>query len=88
MGTLVDAATWTLTEWLRSSVPFGGFPWGRLAFGQSEGWLLPLASVGGAPLLSFAMALTGTGLAAVAVAVAAKRWDRDSSELLPLPSCP
>ncbi|GAA3185651.1 hypothetical protein GCM10020255_082090 [Rhodococcus baikonurensis] len=70
------AATWTLTEWLRSSVPFGGFPWGRLAFGQSEGWLLPLASVGGAPLLSFAVALTGTGLAAVAVAVAAKRWDR------------
>lgn len=70
------AATWTLTEWLRSSVPFGGFPWGRLAFGQSEGWLLPLASVGGAPLLSFAVALTGTGSAAVAVAVAAKRWDR------------
>ncbi|MBT2267643.1 apolipoprotein N-acyltransferase [Rhodococcus erythropolis] len=70
------AATWTLTEWLRSSVPFGGFPWGRLAFGQSEGWLLPLASVGGAPLLSFAVALTGTGLAAVAVAVAAKRWHR------------
>jgi apolipoprotein N-acyltransferase len=70
------AATWTLTEWLRSSVPFGGFPWGRLAFGQSEGWLLPLASVGGAPLLSFAVALTGTGLAAVAVAVPAKRWDR------------
>ncbi len=70
------AATWTLTEWLRSSVPFGGFPWGRLAFGQSEGWLLPLASIGGAPLLSFAVALTGTGLAAVVVAVAAKRWDR------------
>lgn len=70
------AATWTLTEWLRSSVPFGGFPWGRLAFGQSEGWLLPLASIGGAPLLSFAVALTGTGLAAVVVAVGAKRWDR------------
>ncbi|AOW92666.1 apolipoprotein N-acyltransferase [Rhodococcus sp. WMMA185] len=66
------AACWSLTEWLRSSVPFGGFPWGRLAFGQSEGWLLPLASVGGSPLLSFAVALTGAGLASVAVTVRAR----------------
>ncbi|MCA1008378.1 apolipoprotein N-acyltransferase [Rhodococcus hoagii] len=63
------AAVWSLTEWLRSSVPFGGFPWGRLAFGQPEGWLLPLAALGGAPLLSFGVALTGTGLAAVALTV-------------------
>lgn len=67
------AATWSLTEWLRSSVPFGGFPWGRLAFGQSDGWFLPLAGVGGAPLLSFAVALTGTGLAALAVGVVTRR---------------
>ena len=60
------AAVWSLTEWLRSSLPFGGFPWGRLAFGQPEGWLLPLAALGGAPLLSFGVAVTGTGLAAVA----------------------
>ncbi|WP_305091423.1 apolipoprotein N-acyltransferase [Prescottella sp. R16] len=62
------AAGWSLTEWWRSSVPFGGFPWGRLAFGQPEGWLLPLAALGGAPLLSFGVALTGTGLAALAAA--------------------
>lgn len=68
------ACVWSLTEWLRSIVPFGGFPWGRIAFGQSEGPLLPLASIGGAPLVSFAVALTGTGLAAlVAVAVNAPR---------------
>ncbi len=59
------ALMWSAAEWLRSSVPFGGFPWGRLAFGQPEGWLLPLASIGGAPLLSFGVALTGTGLAAL-----------------------
>ncbi|MEK8071551.1 apolipoprotein N-acyltransferase [Rhodococcoides navarretei] len=59
------ALAWSLTEWLRSSVPFGGFPWGRLAFGQPEGWLLPLASIGGAPLLGFGVALTGTGMAAL-----------------------
>jgi apolipoprotein N-acyltransferase len=70
---LALAAMWSLTEWLRSSVPFGGFPWGRLAFGQPEGWLLPLAALGGAPLLSFGVALTGTGLAAVALTVLRRR---------------
>ncbi len=64
------AAAWSLTEWARSSFPFGGFPWGRLAFGQADGVLLPIASIGGAPLLSFAVALTGTGVAAAGIAVA------------------
>ncbi len=59
------ALAWSFVEWARSSFPFGGFPWGRLAFGQPDGWLLPLASVGGAPLLSFAVALTGCGIAAL-----------------------
>jgi apolipoprotein N-acyltransferase len=59
------AAVWSLTEWFRSVFPFGGFPWGRLAFGQPGGVLLPIAELGGAPLLSFAVALTGTGLAAL-----------------------
>ncbi|MFG1781578.1 apolipoprotein N-acyltransferase [Rhodococcus oryzae] len=71
------ACAWTLTEWLRSSVPFGGFPWGRLAFGQSDGWLLSLAAIGGAPLLGFAVALTGTGIAALAVAIARRRTTGD-----------
>jgi apolipoprotein N-acyltransferase len=71
------ACAWTLTEWLRSSVPFGGFPWGRLAFGQSDGWLLSLAAIGGAPLLGFAVALTGSGIAALAVAIARRRPTRD-----------
>ena len=68
------AACWSLTEWLRSSVPFGGFPWGRLAFGQSEGWLLPLAALGGAPLLSFAVALVGCAIAVLAVAIVDWRY--------------
>ncbi|SDD41038.1 apolipoprotein N-acyltransferase [Rhodococcus tukisamuensis] len=70
------ACAWSLTEWLRASVPFGGFPWGRLAFGQPDSWLLPIASLGGAPLLSFAVALTGTGLAALALAVVRERSPR------------
>ncbi|MFE6860825.1 apolipoprotein N-acyltransferase [Nocardia sp. NPDC057668] len=61
------ALMWSFTEWGRSSFPFGGFPWGRLAFGQADGWYLPYAMIGGAPVVSFAVALTGTGLAACAV---------------------
>ncbi|MCZ4079843.1 apolipoprotein N-acyltransferase [Rhodococcus sp. H36-A4] len=67
------AAVWSLVEWARSSFPFGGFPWGRLSFGQPDSWLLPLASIGGAPLLSFGVALTGTGLAAVVCTLAARK---------------
>ncbi|GAB2917556.1 apolipoprotein N-acyltransferase [Rhodococcus aerolatus] len=62
------ACAWVGTEALRSRVPFGGFPWGRLAFSQSQGPLLPVASVGGAPLLSFAVALIGAGTAAAITA--------------------
>lgn len=59
------ALAWTAAEWGRSSFPFGGFPWGRLAFGQADGWFLPLAAYGGAPLVSFVVALSGTCGAAV-----------------------
>ncbi|MFI1916416.1 apolipoprotein N-acyltransferase [Nocardia sp. NPDC020380] len=61
------ATAWSLTEWGRASFPFGGFPWGKLAFGQADGWYLPFAMLGGAPLVSFAVAVTGTGLAWLAV---------------------
>ncbi|MCX4092841.1 apolipoprotein N-acyltransferase [Nocardia sp. alder85J] len=63
------ALMWTLTEWLRSVFPFGGFPWGRLAFGQGDGWYLPLAQLAGAPGVSFAVALTGTAAAALALRI-------------------
>ncbi len=66
------ALAWATAEWARSSFPFGGFPWGRLAFGQADGWFLSLASLGGAPLVSFAVALTGTGAAALISAM----WPR------------
>lgn len=58
-----SAAVFLAAELLRSSVPFGGFPWGRLAFTQPGGMLLPLAALGGAGLVTFAVALLGTGLA-------------------------
>jgi apolipoprotein N-acyltransferase len=53
---------WVGAEALRARVPFGGFPWGRVAFSQPDGPLLPVAAVGGAPLLSFVTVLAGLAL--------------------------
>lgn len=61
------AAVFVTGELLRSMFPFGGFPWGRLAFTQASGALLPLASLGGAVLVSFAVALVGASLAQLAL---------------------
>ncbi|WP_327167515.1 apolipoprotein N-acyltransferase [Streptomyces subrutilus] len=56
------AAVWVAGEALRARAPFGGFPWGKLAFGQADGFFTPLVALGGTPLLSFAVALCGFGL--------------------------
>jgi apolipoprotein N-acyltransferase len=60
---LWTAALWVGAEALRGRLPFGGFPWGRLGFSQTDGPLLSLAAYGGVPLVSFAVALAGTLLA-------------------------
>jgi apolipoprotein N-acyltransferase len=60
------AAVWVADEALRGRTPYGGFPWGKLAFSQADGPFLGLAQLGGAPFLTFAVALTG-GLLAWAV---------------------
>jgi apolipoprotein N-acyltransferase len=73
------AALWVCQEWLKSTVPFGGFPWGVVAFGQTNGPLLPLVQVGGAPLLSFAVALTGFCLTAIVVE-AVRWWHHEGAE--------
>ncbi|WJY68030.1 apolipoprotein N-acyltransferase [Corynebacterium auris] len=52
-------------EFLRSSVPFGGFPWVRLAWGQIEGPLRYLAPWGGTALVTVVTVLTACGLVAI-----------------------
>jgi apolipoprotein N-acyltransferase len=63
-GAVVSAALWVVQEALRDRVPFGGFPWGRWAFSQARSPLKWFAALGGAPLVSFVVALAGTLLAA------------------------
>ncbi|MFD5107833.1 apolipoprotein N-acyltransferase [Streptomyces cinereoruber] len=67
------AGVWILAEGARARVPFGGFPWGKIAFGQADGLFLPLAAVGGTPLLGFAVALCGFGLYEAARLARARR---------------
>jgi apolipoprotein N-acyltransferase len=69
----LTAALWTAQEALRDRAPFGGFPWGRLAFSQADGPLLRLAALGGAPLVTFGVALCGGLLAAAVTAAAGRR---------------
>jgi apolipoprotein N-acyltransferase len=59
------AALWIAGEAARARVPFDGFPWGKVAFGQADGVFLPLAALGGTPVLGFAVVLCGFGLCEV-----------------------
>ncbi len=60
---LWSAGLWVLQEALRSRLPFGGFPWGRLAFSQGDSPFTAHAALGGAPLVTFVVALVGGALA-------------------------
>ncbi|MDQ1486529.1 MAG: apolipoprotein N-acyltransferase, partial [Actinomycetota bacterium] len=66
------ACVWVLAEWLKSTVPFGGFPWGVVGFSQADSPLLSIAHFGGAPLVSFAVVLVGFSVAAAMIEGA--RW--------------
>jgi len=60
---LAVAGWWVAAEALRDRWPFGGFPWGRLAMSQASAPTARWVAVGGAPLLTFLVALAGTTLA-------------------------
>jgi apolipoprotein N-acyltransferase len=63
---VVTGALWVLQEAVRDRAPFGGFPWGRIAFSQADSPLVYLAALGGAPLVAFAVGAVGGALAALA----------------------
>ncbi len=68
------AAWWVAAEALRDRWPFA-FPWGRLAMSQSVAPDVRWVAVGGAPLLTFLVALTGAMLArAVLAGLGAGGW--------------
>ena len=48
----VFVVVWVAIEEALAVWPFGGFPWGRLAFSQSDSPLVAFAALGGVPVLS------------------------------------
>ncbi|MGC0313521.1 apolipoprotein N-acyltransferase [Kitasatospora acidiphila] len=62
------ALWWTATEAVRSRLPLGGFPWGRLAFSQADSPALGWARVAGAPAVTFVVALVGAAIAGLVLA--------------------
>ncbi len=67
---LVVALAWVAQEALRDRIPYGGFPWVRLAFSQADSPMGRLAALAGAPGVTFAVALVGGLLAAAAFRLA------------------
>ncbi len=57
------ATAWVAAEALRAGIPFGGFPWGRLAFATEDTPVAPAFAYVGAPGVTFLVALVGTTLA-------------------------
>jgi apolipoprotein N-acyltransferase len=78
---LWTACLWVGQEALRGRWPFGGFPWGRLGLSQTSGPFTSLAAYGGVPLVSFAVALTGTLLAAAVLVLARARREAGTAAL-------
>jgi apolipoprotein N-acyltransferase len=57
------AAVWVGVELLRGTVPFGGFPWGRLSFAVADTPVAPAFAYVGAAGTTYLVALVGTVLA-------------------------
>jgi apolipoprotein N-acyltransferase len=63
------ACVWVAVEAFRGSFPFGGFPWGRLAFATAGTPVADLFAYVGAAGVTFVVALLGTSLAWAATVV-------------------
>ena len=59
---LALATMWTAREWVSITLPYGGFPWSRLAQTQSETFLAKWVYLGGLGALTFVVAMAA-GLA-------------------------
>ena len=64
---LAVAGWWVAQEAIRDRVPWGGFPWGRLAMSQASAPTAGWSAIGGPPVLTLLAALAGTGIAYLVV---------------------
>lgn len=81
LAALAVASVWTAREWVSISLPYGGFPWSRLAQTQSESPLANWVNLVGFSGLSFLVALIGV-LSALLLSNLAGSLRRDPSALI------
>lgn len=72
------AAAIVLIEAVRASIPWGGFPWGLIAYSQLDGPLVPLATLGGQGLV------TGVVVVAAATLVKFIKYQKFIGLIIPL----
>lgn len=78
------ATLWTAREWVSITLPYGGFPWSRLAQTQSETFLAKWVYLGGLGALTFAVALISAVLLQWILAYRTKRILPDIASLTAL----
>ena len=78
---LAIAIIWTAREWVSTNLPYGGFPWSRLAMSQSESPLAKWVFFGGQPLLTFAIVVISALALAIATDFRAGSWRTRSTGL-------
>ena len=71
---LAVATVWTAREWVSTNLPYGGFPWSRLAMSQSESPLANWVYFGGQPLLTFVIAAISALTLGLALEVRTHGW--------------
>ncbi|WP_307814512.1 apolipoprotein N-acyltransferase [Glycomyces sp. YM15] len=79
----LTGVAWVAEEALRARQPFGGFTWGNLAFSQADSPTAAAIWLGGAPFLSFLVALSGGFLLAAGFALAVHLHGSQASPRLP-----
>ena len=78
------ATLWTAREWVSITIPYGGFPWSRLAQTQSETFLSKWVFLGGLGALTFAVALISAVILQWILAYRTKRLLPDVASLAAL----
>jgi apolipoprotein N-acyltransferase len=65
VGLMAIGSIWVLEEFLRGRFPFGGYPWARLAFSQTDSPLAFWSQLGGIPWLSFIVVMIAVALVGI-----------------------
>lgn len=74
--TVLAASLWVAVEFLRSSIPLGGFTWGQLAQSQHDlfSWTLRPAAIGGGWLVAALLVAVNSLVAEVPRTTSRERW--------------